>query len=143
MERIFSKTKLEERTWAKLVVLDTLHWFCDRPEPTVAARPYNVQVYQRKSVKPRKLILALTFLNSILMHKPRLLLNLSPLRVQRIYLLMMQLLAMKSQLLLKTKPSLSSVMPINLRVFKRMLKTPPPPLINNLFFWGGGIVTIW
>ena len=57
--------------------------------------------------------------------QPRLLLNPSPLRVWRIYLLMMQFLATESQLLLKTKPSPLRVMPVSLRVFKRMLKIPP------------------
>ena len=67
------------------------------------------------SVRPRKLNLTLTFLNLILMRKPRLLLNPSPLRVHRIYLLMMQPLATRSQLLLKTKPSSSMVMPVSLK----------------------------
>ena len=38
LERIFNKSKLEERTWAKLVTLDTLHWYCDGPETTTATR---------------------------------------------------------------------------------------------------------
>ena len=50
MERIFSKTKLEERTWVKLVKLDTLHWYNDGPEPTVVAHRYDAQVHQRKSI---------------------------------------------------------------------------------------------
>ena len=37
LERIFNKTKLEERTRAKLVNLDNLYWYCDGPEPTIAA----------------------------------------------------------------------------------------------------------
>ena len=41
MERIFSKTKPEERTWAKLVNLNTVHWYCDGPEPTPAAIKYE------------------------------------------------------------------------------------------------------
>ena len=44
LERIFNKSKLEERTWAKLVSLDTLHWYCDRPELTIVARRYDAQV---------------------------------------------------------------------------------------------------
>ena len=86
------------------------------------------------SVKPRKFILTLTFLNLTLMRKPKLLLNPPPLRVRRICLLMMQLLAMESQLLLKTKPNSLRVMPVSPRMlFKRMLKIPP--LINNFFLW--------
>ena len=50
LERIFNKTNLEERTWTKLVTLDTLHWYCDGPEPTIAARRYDAQVRQRESV---------------------------------------------------------------------------------------------
>ena len=93
------------------------------------------------SVRPRKLILTLTFLNSILIHKPKLLLNPSPLRVRRICLLTMQPLATESQLLLKTEPNSLTMMPVNPWMFKRMLKTPP--LISKLlllFFYG--IVTI-
>ena len=41
LERIFNKTNLEERTWAKLVTLDILHWYCDGPEPTIATRRYD------------------------------------------------------------------------------------------------------
>ena len=37
LEKIFNKTKLEERTWAKLVNLATLYWYCDGLEPTIAA----------------------------------------------------------------------------------------------------------
>ncbi|KAK9993557.1 hypothetical protein SO802_023260 [Lithocarpus litseifolius] len=29
----FQKTKLEDRSWAKLVSLETIHWHCDGPEP--------------------------------------------------------------------------------------------------------------
>ena len=50
LERIFNKSKLEERTWAKLVTLETLHWYCDRLEPTTATRRYDAQVRQRESV---------------------------------------------------------------------------------------------
>ena len=50
LERIFSKTKLEERTWAKLVNIDTVHWCCDGPEPTEAAIKYEKRTRQRKSV---------------------------------------------------------------------------------------------
>ena len=31
-------------------MLDALHWYCDGPEPTVAARQYDAQVHQRKSI---------------------------------------------------------------------------------------------
>ena len=41
LEKIFNKTKLEERTWAKLVNLDALHWYCDGPELTIVARRYE------------------------------------------------------------------------------------------------------
>ena len=50
LEKIFSKTKPEERTWAKLVNLNTVHWYCDRPEPTSAAIKYEERTRQRKSV---------------------------------------------------------------------------------------------
>ena len=50
LERIFSKTKPEERTWAKLVNIDTVHWYCDGPEPTEAAIKYEKRTRQRKSV---------------------------------------------------------------------------------------------
>ena len=52
LEKIFSKTKPEERTWAKLVNLNTVHWYCDRPEPTTAAIKYEERTRQRKSVIP-------------------------------------------------------------------------------------------
>ena len=77
------------------------------------------------SVRPRKLNLTLTFLNLILMCKPRLLLNPSPLRVHRIYLLMMQPLATRSQLLLKTKPSSSMVMPVSLKSVQENVENTP------------------
>ena len=50
MEKIFSKTKPEERTWAKLVNLNTVHWYYDGPEPTPAAIKYEERTRQRKSV---------------------------------------------------------------------------------------------
>ena len=50
LEKIFSKTKPEERTWAKLVNLNTVHWYCDGPEPTTAAIKYEERTRQRKSV---------------------------------------------------------------------------------------------
>ena len=50
MEKIFSKTKPEERTWAKLVNLNTVHWYCDGPEPTAASIKYEERTRQRKSV---------------------------------------------------------------------------------------------
>ena len=39
-----------ERTWTKLVTLDTLHWYCDGPQPTKAAHCYDSQVRRCKSV---------------------------------------------------------------------------------------------
>ena len=50
LERVFTKTKPEERTWAKLVTLDTIHWYCDRPQPTPAAIKYEAKIHQHKSV---------------------------------------------------------------------------------------------
>ena len=50
LERNFSKTKPEERTWAKLVNLNTVHWYCDGPEPTPGAIKYEKRTRQRKSV---------------------------------------------------------------------------------------------
>ena len=48
--KIFNKTKLSERTWAKLVNLDTLFWYCDETKPTTAAHRYDCQVHQHKSI---------------------------------------------------------------------------------------------
>ena len=50
LEKIFNKTKLEERTWAKLVNLNTLYWYCDEPKPTIAAHQYEAQIHQRKFI---------------------------------------------------------------------------------------------
>ena len=50
LERIFAKTKSKERTWAKLVTLDTIHWYCDILEPTLEAVKYDAKIRQRKSV---------------------------------------------------------------------------------------------
>ena len=50
LERIFSKTTLEERTWAKLVNLNTVHWYCDEPEPIPTAIKYEEHIRQRKPV---------------------------------------------------------------------------------------------
>ena len=50
LEKIFNKTKLEERTWTKLVNLNTLHWYCDEPELTRAALQYEAQVRACKFV---------------------------------------------------------------------------------------------
>ena len=50
LERIFAKTKQEERTWAKLVTLNTIHWYCDGPEPMPAAVKYEAKIRRRKSV---------------------------------------------------------------------------------------------
>ena len=35
---------------AKLVNLNTVHWYCDGPEPTAAAIKYEERTRQRKSV---------------------------------------------------------------------------------------------
>ena len=50
LERIFTKPKPEERTWAKLVNLNTVHWYCDGPEPTPAVIKYEEHTCQRKFV---------------------------------------------------------------------------------------------
>ena len=50
LEKIFTKSKLEERTWAKLVNLNTVHWYCDRHEPTQVAIRYDERTRQRKFV---------------------------------------------------------------------------------------------
>ena len=50
LERVFTKTKPEERTWAKLVTLDTIHWYCDGPQPTPTAIKYEAKIHQHKSV---------------------------------------------------------------------------------------------
>ena len=52
LEKIFAKSKPEERTWAKLVNLNTVHWYCDGPEPTPVAIKYEERTRQRKSVDP-------------------------------------------------------------------------------------------
>ena len=56
LEKIFVKSKPEERTWAKLVNLNTVHWYCDGPEPTPAAIRYEERTRQRKFVDPFSLI---------------------------------------------------------------------------------------
>ena len=50
LEKIFAKSKPEERTWAKLVNLNTVHWYCDGPEPTPAVIKYEEHTCQRKFV---------------------------------------------------------------------------------------------
>ena len=51
IERIFAKTKPEERTWAKLVTLNnTIHWYCDKSEPTPATVKYVAKIHRHKSV---------------------------------------------------------------------------------------------
>jgi len=50
LERIFAKTKPEERTLAKLVTLNTIHWYCDGSEPTPAAIKYDAKIRRHKSV---------------------------------------------------------------------------------------------
>ena len=49
-----------------MVNLDTLHWYCDRPEPTIASRRYEAQVRQRKSVTLSFCYAYFRFLTSIL-----------------------------------------------------------------------------
>ena len=69
LERIFAKSKPEERTWAKLVNLNTVHWYYDGPEPTKAAIKYEEQTRQRKSIVPfclNSLCLCPTYLSSFL-----------------------------------------------------------------------------
>ena len=44
LEKIFNKTKLKERTWAKLVNLNTLHWYCDGLEPPFDTKPKFINV---------------------------------------------------------------------------------------------------
>ena len=41
LEKIFAKSKPEEQTWAKLVNLNTVHWYCNEPEPTPTAIKYE------------------------------------------------------------------------------------------------------
>ena len=36
--------------WAELVNLNTIHWYCDGPEPTLAAIKYEKRTRQRKSI---------------------------------------------------------------------------------------------
>ena len=50
LERIFAKTKPEERTWAKLVTLNTIHRYCDGPKPTPVAIKYDAKIHRCKSV---------------------------------------------------------------------------------------------
>ena len=50
LEKIFSKTQPEETTWAKLVNLKTIHWYCDGPEPTPTALKYEAKIRKRKFV---------------------------------------------------------------------------------------------
>ena len=49
MENIF-KILLKEKTWKKLVTLDTPHWYYEGPEPMAIAHLYNSQARQRESV---------------------------------------------------------------------------------------------
>ena len=49
LEQIF-RIKLSDRTWAKLVTLNTIHWYCEGPKPTVAAYHHDSQARQRKSI---------------------------------------------------------------------------------------------
>ena len=49
LEQIF-RIKLSDRTWAKLVTLNTIHWYCEGPKPTVAAYHHDSQARQHKSI---------------------------------------------------------------------------------------------
>nr|POF02087.1 hypothetical protein CFP56_75810 [Quercus suber] len=42
LDKIF-RIKLVERTWQKLVTLDTIHWYYEGPKPTVATFYYDEQ----------------------------------------------------------------------------------------------------
>ena len=69
LERIFAKSKPEERTWAKLVNLNTVHWYCDGPKPTQTAIKYEERTRQHKSIVPfrlNSLCLYPTYLSSFL-----------------------------------------------------------------------------
>ncbi|KAL0013999.1 hypothetical protein SO802_001068 [Lithocarpus litseifolius] len=48
LENFFQKTKLEERSWVKLVRLETINWYCDGPEPSEVALKYEKKVRARK-----------------------------------------------------------------------------------------------
>ena len=50
LEKIFSKTQPEEKTWVKFVTLKTIHWYCDGPEPTATAVKYELQIRRCKFV---------------------------------------------------------------------------------------------
>ena len=52
LEKIFTKSKLEEWTQAKLVILNIVHWYCDGSEPTPTAIKYEERTWQRKSIDP-------------------------------------------------------------------------------------------
>ena len=52
LEKIFAKSKPEEWTWAKLVNLNIVHWYCDGPEPTPVTIKYEECTRQCKSVAP-------------------------------------------------------------------------------------------
>ena len=50
LERIFAKTKPKERTWEKLVTLNSIHWYCDGPETTPAAIKYDAKIHKHKFI---------------------------------------------------------------------------------------------
>ena len=50
LEKKISKTQPEERTWAKLVTLKTIHWYYDGPEPMPATVKYEEKIQRRKIV---------------------------------------------------------------------------------------------
>ena len=69
LDRIFAKSKQEERTWARLINLNTIHWYYDGPKPTQAAIKYEERTRQRKSIIPfclNSLCLCLTYLSTFL-----------------------------------------------------------------------------
>ena len=52
LKKTFTKSQPKERTWAKLINLNTIHWYCDGPEPTPTAIKYKERTRQRKSLDP-------------------------------------------------------------------------------------------
>ena len=69
LEKIFA-IKLKKRKWAKLVTLDTIHWYCDGPEPTEATRHYDNQAHRRKSIILYFLLLFLVIYLTFSFHLP-------------------------------------------------------------------------
>ncbi|KAF3946147.1 hypothetical protein CMV_027553 [Castanea mollissima] len=54
LEKIFNKTKLQERSWAQLVTLDTLYWYCDGPDPSPSARRYHNRIRKQMDAARRR-----------------------------------------------------------------------------------------